>query len=281
MQLRLHASQTLARPQFRELAPQVYFDTESDRQFFGNPFLIDSTLFNAEARYEWYFASQQRFSLAGFYKNIDRPIEAVATIAGGGALLTTFANAPRAQLYGVEVELQRYWPLASLGAGWESYRLVTIGNYTFSESELQVRDGDTTILNDVRGARPASEVFTNGDRMTGQSRHLANLQLGIENTERLQQATFLVNYASPRVTSRGPSSGQARQSDIVEDPGFSLDFVAREGVRLFGGQAELSLEVRNILGNDYREYQQVGDSEIEINSYDVGTSFSLGISLTF
>ncbi len=83
------------------------------------------------------------------------------------------------------------------------------------------------------------------------------------------------------VTSRGPSSGQARQSDIIEDPGFSLDFVAREGVRLFGGQAELSLEVRNILGNDYREYQQVGDSEIEINSYDVGTSFSLGISLTF
>jgi TonB-dependent receptor len=275
MQLRIHGSRTLARPQFRELAPQVYFDTESDRQFFGNPFLADSVLTNAEARYEWYFAPQQRFSIAGFYKNIDDPIEAVATIAGGGALLTTFANAPRAQLYGVEVELQRYWALGG------SYRLVTIGNYTYSQSELQVRDSDTTILNDVRGARPAQEVFANGDPMTGQSAHLANLQIGIENTERRQQATFLLNYASRRVTSRGPSSGQARQSDIFEEPGLRLDFVARETMPMFGRDLELSLEVRNILGQGYREYQAVGDGEIEINSYDLGTSFSVGLSLTF
>ena len=117
--------------------------------------------------------------------------------------------------------------------------------------------------------------------MSGQSRHLANLQLGIENAERQQQATVLLNYASRRVTSRGPSSGQARQSDIFEDPGLRLDFVARETMPIFGRQLELSLEVRNILGQDYREYQAVGDGEIEINSYDLGTSFSLGVSLTF
>ncbi|HEX8449122.1 MAG TPA: TonB-dependent receptor, partial [Allosphingosinicella sp.] len=36
MQLRLHGSKTIARPQFRELAPQIYQDFESDREFTGN-----------------------------------------------------------------------------------------------------------------------------------------------------------------------------------------------------------------------------------------------------
>jgi TonB-dependent receptor len=273
MQLRLHASKTLARPQFRELAPQVYFDTESDRQFFGNPFLVDTRLSNAEARYEWYFARQQRFSIAGFYKRIDRPIEAVANIVGGGALVTTFANAPRANLYGVELEVQRYWPLESLGA----YRLVTIGNYTFSDSKIRVGEGDTTILNDTRGPRAANEVFRNNTQLTGQSRHLANVQLGIENTERLQQATLLLSYASRRVTSRGP----AGQEDIFEEPGFRLDFVARQAIPLFGVQTELSFEARNLLGENYEEYQPLGDGRIETNTYDLGRSFSFGLSVTF
>lgn len=273
MQLRLHASKTLARPQFRELAPQIYFDTESDRQFFGNPFLVDSRLTNAEARYEWYFARQQRFSIAGFYKRIDSPIEAVANIVGGGALVTTFANAPRANLYGVELEVQRYWPLEGLG----TYRLVTIGNYTFSDSKIRVADGDTTILNDTRGSRPANEVFRSGTQLTGQSRHLANFQLGIENSDRLQQATFLLNYASRRVTSRGP----AGQEDIYEEPGFRLDFVARQAIPLFGVETELSLEVRNLLGENYEEYQPIEGGRIETNSYDLGRSFSLGVKVTF
>ncbi|MFN4021216.1 MAG: TonB-dependent receptor domain-containing protein, partial [Erythrobacter sp.] len=60
MQVRLHGSKTIARPQFRELIFQLYYDPESDRLFRGNPLLKDSTLFNAEARFEWYFASEQR-----------------------------------------------------------------------------------------------------------------------------------------------------------------------------------------------------------------------------
>jgi outer membrane receptor protein involved in Fe transport len=102
MQLRLALSKTIARPQFRELAQQVYQDFESDREFTGNPFLTDSQLYNAEARYEWYFARDQRVSLAGFYKRLDHPIEAAAFFAGGGQLRTGFANAPRAELYGAE-----------------------------------------------------------------------------------------------------------------------------------------------------------------------------------
>jgi TonB-dependent receptor len=279
MQLRLHGSKTLARPQFRELAPQTYFDTESDRQFFGNPFLTDSTLTNAEARYEWYFATQQRVSLAGFYKRIKKPIEAIASFTGGAALITTFGNAPSANLYGVEVEAQKYVPLGGLGL--DQHRLVLIGNYTFSKSEIQVRDGDTTILNDLRGERPAREVFFDGDPLTGQSRHIANAQIGIENVAQLQQLTLLFNYASKRVTSRGPASAGVRQADIFERPGLTLDVVARQGLRLAGKELEVKLEARNLTGQDYEETQDVRGTRLFVNRYNLGRSVSLGASLKF
>jgi outer membrane receptor protein involved in Fe transport len=94
MQVRLNASNTIARPQFRELMFQTYYDPESNREYRGNPLLVDSEFFNAEARYEWYFAPEQRFSVAAFYKSIDNPIEAYTGFSDNTPV-TSFANAPR------------------------------------------------------------------------------------------------------------------------------------------------------------------------------------------
>jgi len=279
MQFRLAASKTIARPQFRELAPQLYLDYESDRQFTGNPFLTDSQLTNIEARYEYYFARDQRISLAGFYKHLDNPIEQVAFIAGGDQLRTGFANAPGARLYGAEIEVQAYLPLESLGHFFATKRLLFIGNYTYTQSRLQV--DDTTVIGPTLQPVPANVLFEDGAPMTGQSDHLANIQLGIEDTDHLAQATFLLSYASKRVTNRGPIQGSLRQPDIIENPGFRLDFVAREGVSIAGVNAELKVEARNILGRGYQEYQQIGDNRIDINSYDLGQTFSLGLTVRF
>ncbi|HEX8125230.1 MAG TPA: TonB-dependent receptor [Allosphingosinicella sp.] len=279
MQLRLHGSKTIARPQFRELAPQIYQDFESDREFTGNPFLTDSRLTNAEARFEYYFRKGERFSLAGFYKKIDNPIESAAFFAGGGQLRTGFANAPQATLYGIEAELQTYLPLSGLGTGFANKRLLFIGNYTYSRSK--VKSDDSLVIGPDLQPVAANLLFEDGAPLTGQSDHLANLQFGIENKDRLQQATFLLTYASERVTERGPIQGSARQPDIVEKPGLRLDFVAREAVRFLGTEAELKLEARNLLGQDYEEYQQSGDNRIDINSYKVGRTVSVGMSLKF
>ena len=280
MQLRLHASKTIARPQFRELAPQIYQDFESDREFTGNPFLADSKLTNAEARYEYYFARDQRFSLAGFYKKIENPIEAAAFFAGGGQLRTGFANAPEAQLYGAEVEVQAYYPLANLlGGDWASKRLLLAGNYTYTKSKLKV--DDSQIVGPDLQPVAANMLFQDGAPMTGQSDHLANIQFGIEDTDRLAQATLLLTYASERVTNRGPIQGSLRQPDIVEEPGFRLDFVAREELELFGRTAEIKFEARNLLGRGYEEYQEFNGNRIDVNSYDLGTTVSLGVSVDF
>jgi TonB-dependent receptor len=280
MQLRLHASKTIARPQFRELAPQIYQDFESDREFTGNPFLQDSQLFNAEARYEWYFAPGQRLSLAGFYKKIDNPIEAAAFFAGGGQLRTGFANAPQAELYGAEVEVQAHLPLSRLGgAFWATRRLLFVGNYTYTQSRITA--DDSTIIGPDLQPVAANLLFRDGAPLTGQSDHLVNVQLGVEDTQSVSQMTFLLTYASDRVTNRGPIQGLLRQPDIVERPGLRLDFVARQEVSLFGSPIELKFEARNLFGQDYEEFQQRGDNRLDINSYTVGTSFSFGATIHF
>lgn len=282
LQLRASASKTIARPQFRELIFQPYTDPENQRQYIGNPALQDSELFNAEARAEYYFGRGNRVSVAGFYKEIDNPIEPYVSIGADTSFTTRFANAPKAELYGGEFEFQWTKPFFDWDAtGWlETKQLLLVANYTYTQSELKVADGDTTRIF-TAGVGPidndADLFFNDGDPLTGQSDHLVNVQFGIEDQDKLQQFTFLVNYASERVTRRGT----AGLPDIIEDPGFTLDFVARQGLDLFKVPLELKFEARNIFGRGNFEYQQVADNRIEINSYDVGTSFAFSVSAEF
>lgn len=275
MQVRFNASQTIARPQFRELIFQLYYDPESDRLYRGNPLLTDSKLLNLEARYEWYFAREQRFSVAGFFKKIDRPIEAFTGFSDNQPQ-TSFANAPRAELYGAEVEVQKYFDLSNMGGFFTTRRLVGIANYTFTKSKLKVGPSDTVAIFGTT-VQPASNVFLDGLPLTGQSDHIANLQFGLEDTEGLSQQTIMLTYASKRVTSRGPVG----QPDIVEMPGFRLDFVARQGVRFLGTEMDIKFEARNITARKREEYQQSATHRVEINTYDVGRTFSLSASMKF
>lgn len=275
LQLRASASRTIARPQFRELIFQTYYDPETNRQFNGNPFLVDSELTNFEARAEYYFGRNSRASLAGFYKDIERPIEAYSSFSDNDQL-TSYANAPKATLLGAELDLQWNHDLIGWGGWFESKRLVTVANYTWTRSEIQVGAADTTSVF-PSGPRPATDFFVDGVPLTGQSDHLVNLQIGLEDTERLQQITFLMSYASERVTSRGTSG----LPDILENPGLRLDMVARQGFELGSVSLELKAEARNIFGRGYFEYQTNGTRRIEINSYDVGRSFALSLSAEF
>ncbi|WP_199554947.1 TonB-dependent receptor domain-containing protein [Sandaracinobacteroides hominis] len=276
MQLRFAASKTIARPQFRELAAQSYTDTDNDRVSFGNPYLIDSQLINVEGRYEWYIGQDERFTAGAFWKQIDNPIETIS-FNNAGSLTTTFANAPKAELYGAEAEVQKFFSIGDSGFFGER-RVMVSANYTFTNSKLKVSEGDTTRPpGQGGGTAPATDYFRNGAPMTGQSDHVANLQLGLQHDGKLSQQTFLLAYASDRVTQRGLSD----TPDLVEHPGVQLDFVAREEVGIGGTPLEVKLEIRNILGTGYRESQTMGDSTVYNNKYRIGTTFALGITAKF
>ena len=191
-------------------------------------------------------------------------------------MTTSFANAPTADLYGFELEGTRYVPLSDWnGAFWQSRRLVLIGNYTFTKSKIKVGANDATRIGGQ--TLKASDFFRNSTPLTGQSDHLVNLQVGLEDTDNLSQQTILFSYASDRVTQRGASG----QPDVIERPGIKLDFVARQGIKLFGVESELKFEARNITATKYQEFQQGATNRVFYNLYRVGASFSLGLGLKF
>jgi outer membrane receptor protein involved in Fe transport len=274
LQLRFAASQTIARPQFRELVEQTYFDPESNRRFRGNPFLQDSELINLEARAEYYMGGPNRVSLAGFFKKIDNPIENFL-ITAPGIIETSYANAPEAELYGAELDVAYGIDLADWGSFFETKQFLILGNYTYTQSNISVGAADLAPIPGAIG-QPASQLFDDGAPLVGQSDHVANLSFGIEDTDKVQQFTVLFNYASERVTLRGGAL-----PDVVEDPGLTLDLVARSEVKLGGVPVELSFEARNITGRDNFEFQQLGANRAEINTFDVGTSFAIGLKATF
>lgn len=291
MQLRASASKTLSRPQFRELAPQQFRDPDSDRLFIGNPGLIDSELYNLEARYEWFFGRDQRFTLGGFYKRVDNPIEQVGIFVTPDAPLQTgFSYLPEATLYGGEAEIQKYFALDMLGALFATRRLLALANYTYTKSLINATGACVPNAQDPfrvsssggcqPGFGPASTFFRDGAPLTGQSDHLVNLQLGIEDTSALSQLTVLFNYASERVTNRGPVVNAGFLPDIIERPGIRLDVVGRQGITIGGARIEVKAEARNLTRTRYQERQTFENgAQVFTNRYRQGRIFSLGASV--
>jgi TonB-dependent receptor len=268
MQVRLSASKTIGRPQFRELQYQPFYDPESGRTYKGNPKLTDSQLYNAEARFEWYMNRSDHLAVGAFFKRIDNPVEAYVD----AQYIINYANAPKANLYGAEAEFQKYFDMFAA-------RRLRVGlNYTYSKSELKVSAGDTTLVGGTNTIQLASNYFQDGSPLTGQSKHMANLEIGLEDQDSLSQQTLLLNYSSKRIVSRGPRD---YPYDIYENPGFTLDFVARQGIELAGKQIELKFQARNLTNRKHEEYQDLPSGRIQTNTYDVGRTFSLSASLNF
>lgn len=277
MQIRLGASQTISRPQFRELAPQQYLDPGSDRLFIGNPYLVDSQFLNLDARYEWYFAEREYFTFGLFYKDIERPIESVLT-PGGSVLQQTFLNAPRAVLYGAEVEYKKYFDPAIAADWWGETRIYLGANYTWSKSEVQVEAGDVVYtLAGREKPQPAASLVRDGSQLQGQSEHLANLQFGLDNEAARFQATLLFGYTGERITARG----RAGEPDLIQEPETIVDLVLRKGFLLGDTEMTLSFEANNILGEEFQEYQALGGGRVDINRYDIGTSYTFKVSAEF
>ncbi len=279
-QLRVGASKTIGRPQFRELAPQRYRDTETDRILTGNPYLEDTEIYNADARIEHYYDQGQYFTVGGFFKRLNKPVEALAVLGSDGAFQQTFYNAPRANLFGGEVEGKVYFDLTS-GSKWiDDKRWLVAANYTYTKSKLNVKAGDTITLNTtgIRATPKATDYLVGGERMQGQSDHLANVQFGYEDDTNDSQATVLVTYTSKRVSAR---SSSLNLPNLTQDPGLRVDFVYRQTFTIRDLEFTGSFEARNLNGIQSREYQESNGKRFNTNTYDLGRTFSLGLTAKF
>src|SRR3546814_9822530 len=116
---------------------------------------------------------------------------------------------------GLELDYRKYFdsPFSWTGDG----RLFVAANYTWSDSKVQVGDGDLAYTLAGNG-RPqdASELVQDGSRLQGQSAHLANVQFGIENPNTGSQAIVMVGYASERINARGIRGFDRKEGNTSE-----------------------------------------------------------------
>ena len=249
-QLRFGASETVARPDLREVANATYIDPLTEARVVGNPHLVTSPITNFDMRAEWFFESGDNFTTSLFYKDIDRPIETVQGAGSDDNIVLTFTNAEQAKVKGIEVEWLK--DLASLGPDFFKPFYFS-GNVTLSDSEVTIGDVAFNLTNDVRP-------------MSQQSDYVANLQLGYDSANGGHSFTIVYNTFGERLF----FAGRDGAPDAYEQPFNSLDFVYS-----FYPTDHLSLKfrVQNLL-DEKLEIQQDAVTVLEQN---IGTTAKIDV----
>jgi outer membrane receptor protein involved in Fe transport len=281
LQLRLGYSQTIARPQFRELAASTYFDPETERQYRGNRGLIDSKLTNYDLRVEYYLGRNQFTTLAGFYKKIEDPIEEIQFDTSTFQFDTTFINSPSARLFGGEAEYRTRFSMPFDSVFFQNRDWLFSVNYTYTNSEVQADPGDLIFSPFGAGGLIDASLFgLDGAQLQGAPEHIVNAQFGWEGDN--DQFTLLLGWVDERILQRGFPSPGSELPDVVEQPGVQLDAVFRQNLTLFGADATIGLAARNLVGVRHQEFQNSSViGRTEFNTYERGRSISASLSATF
>jgi len=249
--LRASVSQTLSRPEYRELSPVGYFDVLGGLTVFGNPTLRRALIQNADLRWEVFPNPGEVISLGVFAKRFDDPIEQIQVGSTGGTTLT-YVNAEAAHNYGVEIEVRK--SLAMLG-DW-LLPFTVFGNTTLMRSRI------------TPGADTLS-ALTNANRpMVGQAEYVVNAGLAYSNFTGSVNATVLYNVVGPRITE---AAQRPLAVDTYEQARHVLDFSLR--LPAFAGLA-VKFDAKNLLDAAHR----VTQGDVVRLRYTTGRTFSLGFS---
>ncbi|GIV53742.1 MAG: outer membrane protein [Candidatus Kapaibacterium sp.] len=137
MNLRLAASQTVARPSLREFAPFAFYDFSTQSQVMGNPNLTRALIANGDVRWEWFPSPGEVLSAGVFVKRFLHAIEETIYLEQQ-EIARTFRNAEGPALnYGAEIELRKR--LDVLGS-WGQHLTLSL-NYARIISQVEVTQG--------------------------------------------------------------------------------------------------------------------------------------------
>lgn len=260
--VRVGSSLSYILPEFKEVAPFLYEDVNFSS--FGNPDLIASDIFNIDVKFEYYISRSEVFTITGFYKNINNPINRVRVNSASNDL--SYVNVGDANVAGIEIEFRKNLIQFK---GDDDENLLQFGfNGSYLNSRQDLIDVDTDDLT-VR--------FTNdNDQLEGASPFLVNTDLtynyakdGIKLT-----SSVVANFFSDRIF----ALGTAGNANFVEESRVGLDFINSIALNK---NLSLSLKAKNILNPDYQISQEVLGEDLAIETYKRGLNFSLGLNYQF
>jgi hypothetical protein len=282
--LRFSYAKTIARPSFKELSYAEIFDPVTGRTFIGGLFrdandvsgieywdgnLISTDIQNLDLRWEYYQPNSQFFSLSGFYKLFDHPIEMVQYATQTGSFQPR--NVGDGKVIGLELEIRKNLSFASILM--QNFSLNA--NFTYTSSSIKL--SETEYQSRKENARTGQSVDEYRD-MAGQAPYLINAGLAFNGGEKGfgkgLEAGIYYNVQGETLF----IVGIVDRPDIYTVPFHSLNFNANKS---FGKNNRMSVgfKVENILNEDnetvFKSYQ--ADDQY-FNRLSPGTKFTLRYS---
>lgn len=232
--LRLSGSQTVIRPELRELAFLNLYDFELNASIQGNPALKRTKVSNADVRYEYYPGPGEVISIGAFYKYFADPIEQIFNAGSGGASTFNYQNPEKAESYGIEMEIRKKLDFTNL-----------FKNFTFQANAAYIY------------SRVEDKGFNLKRSLQGQSPYTLNFGLMYDLAKPGITATILFNQIGERIYLVGDISAGAGSPDIYEAPRPILDFQVTK--KLIKNRAEIKLNISDILNQTQYFYQNTDE----------------------
>ncbi|MFM9838416.1 MAG: outer membrane beta-barrel protein [Cyclobacteriaceae bacterium] len=261
--LRIAYSRTINRPEFREIAPFLFYQFEYNLNIQGKRNLKVATIDNIDLRWEIYPNPGEAISLGAFYKSFKDPIE-FAQVNASGNLQFSYQNAPQAYSYGLELEIRK--SLSSLGVS--KFLRNTSFNLNTSVIKSEVDMGQGVVFQ--QRFRP----------LQGQSPYVVNLGAYYNDPDLGYSVNLGYNIFGNRIF----SVGSVLYPGWIERPRHSVDLQIAKTIK----RMEIKLNVQNLLDAQYRFYQdndenQQIDEKIDdpIQQYRTGAHYTLSVSWKF
>lgn len=245
-------SKTLARPEFREIAPFSYFDFITNEIVIGNKDLKRSKISNYDLRYEYYPSLGEIFSISLFYKSFDKPIEEILLASSGFEPIRSYENSKSATNYGIEFEVRKNFGFIMSTLSNLSF----IGNLTLIKSTIKLNN------NGFQESKRA---------LQGQAPWIVNLGLYYDDNKTGFSTSLLYNRLGEKIS----KVGYAGLGDIIEKGRDQVDFSVSKSIF---NQFNIKFSVKDLLAQDLVFVQKNKTEDKIAQLYKRGRNVYFGLS---
>lgn len=251
--IRFSFSRTVTRPGFIEMAPFLYKESFGSNEIRGNENIENGYNYNIDLRYDIYSADNKNmFSITGYFKWLENPIERVQELAGGSAV-NTFLNADDGIAAGVEIDLRKTI-LTAFSLGINASLIYT-----------------NVIL-------PENGVYTDYSRfLQGASPYLLNADISYNkqlSENKILQMSLMYNLQGPRIHTVGINGIE----NVMQEAVSTIDFNGNLRINKY---CSIKLKIKDLFNTNIRFTQKIkGSGEIkEVENYQYKTKFEIGIGI--
>ncbi|MEM0995007.1 MAG: TonB-dependent receptor, partial [Bacteroidota bacterium] len=229
--LRASFTQTLARPNMREVAPFSLFDFIGAPLFTGNPELERTLATNLDLRWELYPSPGEMVAISTYYKDFTDPI-VFSFIPESQNPEIKPVNVPEAIVYGVEVEFRKN--LDFISEKLSNFKVFS--NVSFIQSSVDIVEDELAAIRTTEPDFPETRPFQ------GQSPFLVNAGLNFYDYERGIDALLSFNVFGERLA----ILGNFQTPDVYEQPIPQLDFSFK---KTFAERYTIRFSAQNLLNS--------------------------------